>query len=572
MREPSARHPELSSKEAHEGNGQRRLAPHDAFGLERHRPQAVITLLEDGRWHPIAELVAATGVSREGVLHVVSQLGAERRGASVRLILSPPSPSLQSTRAAARPLRPLIVREAVSGPARTSAVKAIEADRAGLPSSRRSLDHVRATPETVARRVGFLDTHYDLDGATIVCLGDNDLTSLAVARQASSARVIVVDIDERILGHIDRVARAQNLRIELYSADLRLGLPRSVQGRANIVLTDPPYTTRGVSLFADRAVGCLDRQWGRVVLCHGYGEGNPAAGERVQEALSRLHLLIEALIPGFNSYQGAQAIGSRSDLYILRPTTRAWRRIDRGAPRVTDARVYSRGVSSEESSVAELPTVVINTALNAAAALGPAAPRIIGDGWPANLVTEPSLSAFLFSPTKVRTLVPNATPVILSLAPSFGSSLRRTLLHGVWRPLVVVVSREAVSREEIENGGTSHDLLRSATNIKVLDPGDENNAVLVVQPSEAPTDDLLFVLRYLVAHPEATVTNAWREGLIACAHLRGRDLTKNEARTLVEATGSLDLFAPARLADLPACRINQLVAGVRSTLSGAGQL
>ena len=40
----------------------------------------------------------------------------------------------------------------------------------------------------------------------------------------------------------------------------------------------------------------------------------------VQAVLGDLRLAVEAVLPGFNRYDGAEAIGARSNLYICRPT------------------------------------------------------------------------------------------------------------------------------------------------------------------------------------------------------------------------------------------------------------
>src|SRR5439155_27095118 len=72
----------------------------------------------------------------------------------------------------------------------------------GLPPSRWRLDHVPATPETMARRALYLAGEYELDGAAVLCLGDHDLTSLAVGLSGAGAHLTVVDIDEPLLDHV----------------------------------------------------------------------------------------------------------------------------------------------------------------------------------------------------------------------------------------------------------------------------------------------------------------------------------------------------------------------------------
>src|SRR6266542_1368392 len=63
--------------------------------------------------------------------------------------------------------------------------------------------------------------------------------------------------------------------------------------------------------------------FGRVVLCYGFGEQHPSLGFKVQSVLHDLRLVTEAVLPGFNRYQGAEAIGAASALYVCRPTRRS---------------------------------------------------------------------------------------------------------------------------------------------------------------------------------------------------------------------------------------------------------
>src|SRR2546423_862741 len=77
-------------------------------------------------------------------------------------------------------------------------------------------------------------------------------------------------------------------------------------------------------LFLTRALEAL-RPTGheRIAFCFGTGERHLVKALEVQALLGDLRLVLEAMLPGFNRYTGAEAIGGRSDLYICRPTTGA---------------------------------------------------------------------------------------------------------------------------------------------------------------------------------------------------------------------------------------------------------
>ena len=79
----------------------------------------------------------------------------------------------------------------------------VVADLTGRPGPNRHLDQVAATAVTVVKRALFLSQRFDLTGASVLLLGDHDLTSLALARLAPGADIAVADVDERVLEFVD---------------------------------------------------------------------------------------------------------------------------------------------------------------------------------------------------------------------------------------------------------------------------------------------------------------------------------------------------------------------------------
>ena len=212
------------------------------------------------------------------------------------------------------------------------------------PRPKSELDHVSATPATVLARARWMRENYDLPGARVLCLGDHDLTSLALALVEPAAEVTVVDLDEQVLAHIDAVAAERGLAVRTLHADFRFGLPPAVEGWADLVFTDPPYTPEGVGLFAARAARCCAGPAGRILLAYGYSDRSPALGLKVQQQLLKVGVVFEAIHPGFHRYAGAQAIGSASDLYVCQPTSQARKLDPRRAPGI-----YTHGPLSVES-------------------------------------------------------------------------------------------------------------------------------------------------------------------------------------------------------------------------------
>jgi hypothetical protein len=312
-------------------------------GVDAPRLRRVLALLSDGREWEANALVRASGVAYALVSSLVGALAeagellpGEGRG-RVRLV----RPERYAGAAGEEPADPV----AHLLPRYSRALAELARAVAEGPASDLDLDHVAATAETALRRALLLSTRFDLRDRTLLCVGDHDLTSVALTLVCPGARAQVVDIDERVLAHIDALAAELGLAVRTHAADLRLGLPPAVRGGADVVFTDPPYTPDGVELFVRRGVeGMADPRRGRVLVAYGASETTPRLAAATQARLVRMDLLLEAVWPDFNRYHGAESIGAASDLYVLRPLARTL-----PAPSGEAARVYSQGVNAKEA-------------------------------------------------------------------------------------------------------------------------------------------------------------------------------------------------------------------------------
>jgi hypothetical protein len=213
---------------------------------------------------------------------------------------------------------------------------------AGVPEPLADLDHVPATAETVLARVRYLHARYELERCRVLLLGDHDATSLAFQALGATVRELaVVDVDQRQLRYLGSHG------VDTWFADLRVGLPAPLRERFDVVLTDPPYSPAGIGLFAARALEGMKRE-SRLLVAYGYPETSPALGLKVQSELSALELVYEAVLPDFNAYSGALALGSRAALYVLRPTKRSRKIAARRGDRHAEA-MYTRGRQAVES-------------------------------------------------------------------------------------------------------------------------------------------------------------------------------------------------------------------------------
>jgi N4-bis(aminopropyl)spermidine synthase len=547
------------------------------WGIDFRRLRILVSGLSEGSWQTVSSLIQLSTLSHRTVNDLIRRLKPwlEQDGERVRLrpestlsfrelftcdrLSTPRFPDPYETAAAAHPTLP-----------------EMEQILANAPRSDRNLDHVSATPLTCLKRALFLAECCDLNGAEILCLGDHDLTAVALALLFPDLSISVLDVDERILGYIGSLARERDWSIQTAFADLRIELPRSMAERFDLVFTDPPYTPAGIELFLKRGIASLrDPKVGRLFLCYGFGEGHPGLGLKVQSVLHELRLINEAVLPHFNRYTGAEAIGSASELYICRPTRRSRPAAEAVA---MDAHIYTQGKSSEEGEKNPLPTEILSAVEQRVSTFKSSELTCVGGGWPAENFSPThatSLGGFLQTMylgggKPPFTQLPHSGTVVANLYPHYGSYLPRVLLAAAAEHLVICAPDRDLHHLFVSDAGQSLlPLMESKYRSIVLRRGDDTLPGFVVlervSPPEVP--GLPFLLRYLADRPRAKLGNAWREGLIAWRQKRGAPrLTKNQARELIAVSGFPAVHLQGHLSELPEHALQSVIRTTRQIL------
>lgn len=423
------------------------------------------------------------------------------------------------------------------------------------PAPVRSFDHVPATAETVLQRARWLDRTFDLAGATVLFVGDHDLTSVALTLVAPAARPVVVDLDERLLAFLGE----QPGPIRCRWADLRFGLPADLHGAADLIFTDPPYTPDGIRLFLLRGLaGLRDRRLGRLLLAYGFGSHQPALGLAVQRELTSLALAYEAILPHFNRYHGAQAVGSAADLYQLRPTRNTWPAVDR-AGRVPLA-IYTHGENSVESSgspdgSAEGAELLAAAAgpdrLPIAALVAPERPRHSPGSEPPRV----QLADVLAGPGAIREARSAAVAVDATADP--GPWLARILLALSGPRVAVAVPNGHPDLADQAGQQALRTLLEAKWELRFRrsTPGPRLAIVEAVRVDPAGLSPTATLRRALLDGAHRSLENAWRDGLVKASRRAGVPLDKEAARDQVLATGLPPDLLTARPIDLPRSRL-----------------
>jgi N4-bis(aminopropyl)spermidine synthase len=455
-------------------------------------------------------------------------------------------------------------------------VQVMTALAAEAPRARTDLDHVPATPETAVRRALWLDSTYDLAGAVLLFVGDHDLTSLAVGQVSPGAELVVVDIDEATLEFIDSRAGRLGIGVRCLAGDLRFGLPEGARGCADLVFTDPPYTPEGVELFATRGLqGLGNRDNGRVIVAFGFSDRQPSLGFGAQSAAHRLGLAYETVLPRFSRYDGAQAVGSSSSLYVWRPTTRTWRVLDRpGADAVPG--IYTRGpqaVERDSAAFDAIPPAVQKVTSES----GFPVRILVGSGWAGagEKIARLRLGTLLSGGIPPGITAGGESALVADLSGDPGPWLLRALLAANAERVVALVpnGHPDLASEAAQNSLTA--LLRPKYGLRFLrSQPDARHAIVLAEAAAAETlDPPGRLARRMLRRAHGKVGNVWREGLIdASRELAGGPLTKRDARAVVEAGARRRDVLDTRLIDLPRHQIARVLEDAAASAGRSGTM
>ncbi len=554
----------------------------DAYRPDSRRLRELVCLLTEGP-ADLATLVRRSALPRRTVAEILAAADGDLARDGEAFVVANGQVASYRRRFGYESLRVTSLADPLA-PLMADAAEVLQVMRqviAEAPAARSSLDHVQATPETAVRRALWLNSTYDLDGATLLCLGDHDLTSLAVGQVAPGARIVVTDVDERTLEYIDQWAARLGLNVRGFVSDLRFWLAEPATKCADLVFTDPPYTPEGLTLFSARALQCLaNQEHGRLVVAYGYSDRQPTLGLQGQSAAHRLGLAAEEQLRAFNRYDGAQAVGSASYLYVWRPTTRSWRKVDVVLAEM-QTNIYTRcGQSLEGTALAGQPGgegwgAVPSTVLGATSEDGFPLRVAIADGWTGQQPSADRALARVRLATLFATGIPAAVQrqrpfaVAADLHADPGAWLLRVLLAvNADRVAAVVSSGHRDVRDEAGQRGLAA-LVGAKYSLRFLrgQPDAGHTTVVATALGDGALSPAGSAASWLLHRAHGKVGNVWRDGLLATVRDNGGPpLTKREARVLVDARSRRPDLLPARLLDIPRHQIAGLLEDVAASL------
>lgn len=198
----------------------------------------------------------------------------------------------------------------------------------GRPQVDVTLDQAFGTAKTAVKRAVLALENFTLIGKSVLCVGDDDLVSVALgfllqdlfpeSRQAK-ARIVVLDVDQGILDYIDDVRKQHGFAIQGHALNFKQSLPAEFLNAYDCFFTDPPYTHDGMALFLSRGIDALRKGKGNNGFLS-FGKKPLEENFKIQQAIIGHGLSIKAIVDSFNEYHGASLLGSRSQMFILETT------------------------------------------------------------------------------------------------------------------------------------------------------------------------------------------------------------------------------------------------------------
>ncbi|MFX1374755.1 MAG: adenosylmethionine decarboxylase [Promethearchaeota archaeon] len=190
-----------------------------------------------------------------------------------------------------------------------------------------ALDQSHADFSTVIKKTLFLLKKGDIEGRSIIFLGDDDLISLAVGLTKLAKNIMVLDIDKRVIDYLSNSVEELSIeKFNVMSHDLRQPCPKRMINKYDVVIMDPPYTYEGLRLFLKRAgqvlkssikIDGMETQIIGKKCLLSFGNKPPDEMQKLQFSILDHGFIINEMIPDFNHYKGASIIGKFSHLYYL---------------------------------------------------------------------------------------------------------------------------------------------------------------------------------------------------------------------------------------------------------------
>ncbi len=170
------------------------------------------------------------------------------------------------------------------------------------PSETAEFDQGVVPPEVSFRRTAFVYTRGDLENKKLLFLGDDDLTSIAMMLTGFPEEIKVIEVDERIVNYINKVAKEYNLNVEALLYNAVDPVPDNLKKKFDVFLTDPVETVAGMRLFFSRCIEGLKGKGSAGYFGVSHYESSLKKWFYIEKDLLSMNLVITDVLRDFNKY------------------------------------------------------------------------------------------------------------------------------------------------------------------------------------------------------------------------------------------------------------------------------
>ena len=197
------------------------------------------------------------------------------------------------------------------------------------PSVDVTVDQSKCTVNTAIKRALLALENNSIIGKKIACIGDDDLISVTISlilkklfnNNPKNTSIYVIEKDTRIIEYINNVSKEYKLTaITCKDIDLKNKMNEELINCFDTVFTDPPYTLNGMELFVKRGIEVLKQEVGLSIFLS-YAHKSQDAMLKLEKKILDLGLCICQIIPSFNEYEGAEILGNKGQMIILKTTS-----------------------------------------------------------------------------------------------------------------------------------------------------------------------------------------------------------------------------------------------------------
>lgn len=171
--------------------------------------------------------------------------------------------------------------------------------------------------KTSLKRASYFLNRGDLIDKNIVLLGDDDLTSIAIAIQNVNCNITVLDADKRLINYINEVAFDNGFaNLKAYEFNVNDRVPDELKNKFDTLFTDPTPERTPFTIFMNCAIDLLRNS--RSIIYTSIYSSAMAKTIDLQRVINEMNLLITDVIPEFSEYKAIYELYTESDLEIMK--------------------------------------------------------------------------------------------------------------------------------------------------------------------------------------------------------------------------------------------------------------